>query len=288
MMIELSNDFANCYERYFKILKANTPDLLDQVYRLRYQVFCVENAIFDPAEHLDERERDEYDERSAHVLLVHRDSGAAIGTARLILPRRGAKSGPLRIQRVLAPGDRKILERLPLRQTAEISRFAVGRELRWLWRGVRPAGSRPSELPEARALPPAVPVSPRARPQGKVAGAPSTAAQESALPSAHRTTSMPRALWASEKLLMRYITFGLLRGILDACMEHTILYLAAVMEPALIRALVWLGLDFEPVGGRINDHGIRQPCIVRLTDLVERSRGRRTPLWQYLNSTAGL
>ncbi|HJU17371.1 MAG TPA: PEP-CTERM/exosortase system-associated acyltransferase [Stellaceae bacterium] len=243
-MTELISDFTNCYERYFKVLKADTPNLLDQVYRLRYQLFCVENPIFDPAEHLDERERDEYDERSAHILLVHRDSGAAIGTARLILPRRGDRSGPLLIQRLLAPGDRKILEHLPPRRTAEISRFAIGKELRRHWRSK----------------------------------------------SAHRTAfpDMPRELQASERLLMRYITFGLLRGILDACMEHTILYLAAVMEPTLIRALVWLGIDFEPVGGRIDYYGVRQPCVVRLADLVERSRGRRTPLWQYLNSTAGL
>jgi N-acyl amino acid synthase of PEP-CTERM/exosortase system len=242
-MTELIHDFTSCYERYFKVLKADTPGLLDQVYRLRYQVYCVENAFEDPAEHCDGRETDEYDERSAHILLVHRDSGAAIGTARVILPRHGDGLGPLPMQQVLAPGDRRALERLPLRRTAEISRFAVGKDLRCLWR------HKPS----------------------------------------HRAAfaDLSRELQASEKLLMRYITFGLLRGILDICMEHAILYLAAVMEPALIRALARFGLDFEPVGGRVDYHGIRQPCIARLAHLIERVKGRHMPLWQYLCIAAG-
>jgi N-acyl amino acid synthase of PEP-CTERM/exosortase system len=243
-MTELIHDFTSCYERYFKVLKADTPSLLDQVYRLRYQVYCVENPFEDPAEHCDGRERDEYDERSAHILLVHRDSGEAIGTARLILPRRDDRpQGPLPMQQLLAPDDRRALQRLPLRRTAEISRFAVGKDLRCLWR-TRPA---------------------------------------------HRAafSDLSREFQASERLLMRYITFGLLRGILDACMDHAILYLAAVMEPALIRALARFGLDFEPIGGRVDYHGIRQPCIARLANLIERVRGRHMPLWQYLNIAAG-
>jgi N-acyl amino acid synthase of PEP-CTERM/exosortase system len=248
MMTDLIPDFANCYERYFKVLKADTPHLLDQVFRLRYQVYCVENPFEDPAEHLDGREIDEYDEHSAHVLLVHRDSSAAIGTARVILPRQddgpGDGSEPLPIQRVLEPHDRQAFERLPLRRTAEISRLAVGKALRHHWwskSAARPAAS-----------------------------------------------DMSRELLTNEKLLTRYITFGLLRGILDTCMENAILYLAAVMEPALIRALTRFGLEFEPIGGRVDYHGIRQPCVARLTNLIDRVRSHHTLLWQYVSTAAGL
>jgi N-acyl amino acid synthase of PEP-CTERM/exosortase system len=249
MMTEINNDFANCYEQYFKVLKAETPDLRDQAFRLRYQVYCVENPFEDPAEHRDGRETDEYDERSAHILLVHRDSGAAIGTARVILPRHDDGPGPLPIQQVLEPDHRRIFERLPLRRTAEISRFAVGKALRHHWR------RKPASPHDAQ----------------------SHGTGRTAFP------DLSRELPASEKLLTRYVTFGLLRGILDTCLEHGILHLAAVMEPALIRALARFGLDFEPIGNRVDYHGIRQPCVARLANLIERVRGHRTPLWQYLN-----
>ena len=46
------------YESYFDIVRADTPALLDEAYRLRYQVYCVENPFENPAEHSDGRERD--------------------------------------------------------------------------------------------------------------------------------------------------------------------------------------------------------------------------------------
>ena len=36
-------DFLSCYREHFEVVRASTPSLLDQVYRLRYQVYCVEN-----------------------------------------------------------------------------------------------------------------------------------------------------------------------------------------------------------------------------------------------------
>src|SRR5205823_369230 len=77
-------DLFEYYYQHFAVVRANTPRLLDQVYRLRYQVYCIENQFEDPNEHLDGREMDEHDAASAHILLLHRKSGTAVGTARLI------------------------------------------------------------------------------------------------------------------------------------------------------------------------------------------------------------
>lgn len=61
------------------------PRLLDQSYRLRYQVYCVERGFLDPANYPDGREIDEFDEYSLH-LAVNDDEGNMVGTARLIKP----------------------------------------------------------------------------------------------------------------------------------------------------------------------------------------------------------
>ena len=39
------------FMKYFEILRADTPALLEEVFRLRYQVYCVEGAVpgFEPA-----------------------------------------------------------------------------------------------------------------------------------------------------------------------------------------------------------------------------------------------
>jgi N-acyl amino acid synthase of PEP-CTERM/exosortase system len=54
-------DFLSCYREHFEVVRASTSSLLDQVYRLRYQVYCVENSYEDPKQQMDGRERDIYD-----------------------------------------------------------------------------------------------------------------------------------------------------------------------------------------------------------------------------------
>ena len=83
---------------------------------------------------------------------------------------------------------------------------------------------------------------------------------------------------------MPFITLGLMKGVFDICRDYEISHLAAVMEPPLIRILRRFGLDFIPIGGLVEHHGLRQPCIAQMANLIERSRASDTLLWQY---TAG-
>src|SRR5690606_27668837 len=91
---------ADIYERWFESALADTPEQRSQAFRLRYQVYCVENPFEDPAEHPDGEERDAYDAHSAHALLVHRPSGAVAGTVRLVLARPDRPDDSFALQRV--------------------------------------------------------------------------------------------------------------------------------------------------------------------------------------------
>ncbi len=73
------------YRRYFSVVAANTPELLDAVYRIRYSVYCEELGYESKDEFPDRRENDAYDDRSLHCLLLHRPSGEYIGCVRLVL-----------------------------------------------------------------------------------------------------------------------------------------------------------------------------------------------------------
>ena len=239
MTVESMADFAAGYDRHFAVVRADTPELLDLAYRLRYQVYCVENQFEDPAQFVDGREIDGDDDRSVHTLLIHRRTGAVAGTTRVILPYNDP-ARQLPIERVLNLRDRLLFQSLPLQSTAEISRFAVSKEYR------------------------------RRHGEQRYADAGFSAPRDSLLP--------------QERRLMPHITFGLVRGVLDTCLNYGVTHLAAVVEPALIRILARFSLDFEPLGGPVEHHGIRQPCVARLFDLIQRSRDRITPLWQYLEA----
>jgi len=220
-------DLLSCYREYFEVVRAETPALLDEAYRLRYQVYCVENSYENRAQQADGRETDVYDSRSVHALLVHKRTGATAGTVRVILPGADAEAFPLPINVVTGPHQGQLLRQLPHTQLAEISRFAVSKEFR-----------------------------------------------------RHCTE-------AEDRRMLRYITFGLIRGALELCREHDIEYICAVMERALIRLLARVGLVFEHIGDLVEYHGARQPCVARIGQLVDGLQANRTLLWRYTSQTAG-
>ena len=119
------------YGRYFEIVRAQTPEQLMAAFRLRYQVYCIENPFEDPAENPHGLESDDYDDRALHSLLVHRGTGEIVGAVRLLLPRPEKRRMGLPIRDVC---DHELLARdnpvLPWATTAEISRFAVSKRLR--------------------------------------------------------------------------------------------------------------------------------------------------------------
>jgi N-acyl amino acid synthase of PEP-CTERM/exosortase system len=201
------------YRQYFDVVPADSPKLRDEAYRLRYQVYCVENPFENPAEHLDGRERDQYDEHSVHSLLIHRPTGALAGTVRLVLPKLGRH---LPIRHVCDHPLLSIQQKMPLNATAEISRFAVSKQFR------RRATDK---LGVDYAL---------------VEHSPSSS--------------------GLDRRLIPHITLGLMKAIVQMSWEHGITHWTAVMEPALLRLIRRLGLEFNPLGTAVQYHGLRQPC----------------------------
>jgi N-acyl amino acid synthase of PEP-CTERM/exosortase system len=236
-------DFVGSYDQHFDVRHADSPERLDAAYRLRYQVYCVENRFEDRDRCPDGRETDDDDDRAVHTLLVHRRTGAAIGTARLILPETGT-GRPLPIERVVHPAARALFRRSQHHRTAEISRFAVSKQFR------------------------------RRRGEDRFAdtGFPYPAAEVD----------------GAERRLLPHITFGLVRGLLSLCLDYEITAVAAVMEPALLRVLSRLGIDFEPMGPLVEHHGLRQPCFADIAALVHNSPDRAGFLRGYLEASGSM
>jgi N-acyl-L-homoserine lactone synthetase len=111
-------------EKEFSVETADSADLVREACQLRYQVYCLERNFEAPQGQI---ETDDFDDRARHVVLRHRASRKVIGTVRLVLmcPAEPGDSFPL--QRVC---DSSFLRSAPLPTTAEVSRFALSKELR--------------------------------------------------------------------------------------------------------------------------------------------------------------
>jgi N-acyl amino acid synthase of PEP-CTERM/exosortase system len=122
------NDLHNAFHKYFEIVIADTPELLQEVFRIRFQVLCVEQRLpgFDISHYPDGLESDSYDHHSCHILLQHRATGNFMGTVRLIMfdPMDPEKPFPIELHTQF---NHELLDmnKLSRRHTAEISRFVI-------------------------------------------------------------------------------------------------------------------------------------------------------------------
>ena len=124
-------NLTDYFNNYFEIVPANSGALIEEVLRLRYQVYCVENTIFDRRNYGDCREQDLYDSRSIHQLICHKASGLCVASVRFILPDPADKQKKFPIEEFCGPcfyEDALVSKKCPRESLAEVSRFLVSRE----------------------------------------------------------------------------------------------------------------------------------------------------------------
>jgi N-acyl amino acid synthase of PEP-CTERM/exosortase system len=127
---EGSERLIETYRRWFDTIVVSSAAEREQAHRLRYQVYCIENQFERREEHPDGLERDAYDSHAVHCLLMHRPTGAAAGTVRLVLPQPDAPKDSFAIQRVCRDPLIDDPEHFPVERTAEVSRFSIAKSFR--------------------------------------------------------------------------------------------------------------------------------------------------------------
>ena len=115
------------YRASMTVLEAVTPSQQVEAFRIRYQVYCLDNAFEKAEESSDGLESDDFDDRSVQVLLRHDPTGTFIGTSRLILPAAPDFAPSLPMLRVSGLDGAGSPHPFPLARTAEVSRFSITR-----------------------------------------------------------------------------------------------------------------------------------------------------------------
>lgn len=108
----------------FDRVKLDDPRM-DEIFRLRYQVYCTECGFESKEDHLDGRETDEYDQYARHFCAVVVETEQIIGTVRIVL------NSPLGlpINRHCVIDAEKLFSGDP-NKMGEISRLAISKEYR--------------------------------------------------------------------------------------------------------------------------------------------------------------
>lgn len=249
------NDMYNKFQQYFEIVVADTAELLENVYRIRYQVLCIEQRLpgFDASLYPDELEKDCYDDHSSHILLRHLPSGNFVGAVRLIRndPLQPEKLFPIELYGQLDPTLCDI-KALPRQQMGEISRFVIVGQF-----NRRKGDRRGSERKEGDAV-----VSDR-RSTDQTNG--NTVIRERR--SADRRMTPPLALL-------------LAAGIVRLCTLQSIKNWLSVMDPALNRLLGFYGLELSPIGPLVDYHGQRRSYFANVEDVLNRMYKEHYDAWE--------
>ena len=119
---------ANSFNKYFKVKFANSNKLKEQIYHIRYHVYCKEFHYESIENYPDEMEIDEYDEDSLHCLIIHKSSNIPAACVRLVPATVNGKIIPLPFEKNCNESlDKNYIEQLKLDPITEceISRLAV-------------------------------------------------------------------------------------------------------------------------------------------------------------------
>lgn len=119
---------AHSFEEYFQVILADTPELRETVYRLRYQVYCHELHFERKEDFPNKQEFDEFDSRSRHCLILHKKTNRYAGCVRLVMADPEDPNAPLPFEKFCGNAinhenfDPSKISRM---KVGEISRLAV-------------------------------------------------------------------------------------------------------------------------------------------------------------------
>ncbi|NDY93428.1 PEP-CTERM/exosortase system-associated acyltransferase [Ideonella livida] len=83
----------------------------------------------------------------------------------------------------------------------------------------------------------------------------------------------------SEAAVMSHVIMGLYGGVMQLAHRHGITHCYSLIEPALMRLVMRLGVVCERIGPETSFRGRRVPCLTPLQPSIERMRDLGEPLW---------
>lgn len=124
-------DVLRHFDAVFSETPVSTPQDIEEAFRLRYLVYCLDRGFEDASTCPDGRERDQFDDIALHCLLRDRIGRHPLGTVRVVMTA-GATEGvdSLPLAEYAPEESMDILRALPGATTSEISRFAIMRSAR--------------------------------------------------------------------------------------------------------------------------------------------------------------
>jgi N-acyl amino acid synthase of PEP-CTERM/exosortase system len=84
--------------------------------------------------------------------------------------------------------------------------------------------------------------------------------------------------------VLPHLVLGLFAAIVKMSAEEKITHWYAVMDRSLLRLLSRFGIEFIPIGGLVDYHGLRQPCYGSVDMVLEGIWKKHPDIWQLITA----
>lgn len=236
--------FSWLYHQLFEVVEAESEALKEKAFRIRHEVFCEEFGYKEAISNADKLERDVYDERAKHCLLIHKRSGEAIGTLRVVMPDIDKLHESFPLQEMFSGG--RLREEHVLENICEISRLCVLKKFR----------SRIGD-------------------EGSPLGGVHNQDQE---------TFVDKTCKRLARRIIPFAPIGLIKSGFDIATNNGFTQCCALLETQLIDSFERLGIICHRIGPVIDVAGHRQPVIIDLFTTVNNMRVRQKAVWEMVTN----
>lgn len=247
-----SKSFYSDYQKAFRVLRADSNALKDIVFRLRYEIYCLENNM-DCSDSVgnagigSDLEKDAYDDHALHYLLYHKLTDEAVGTVRIVLPREDKPLHSFPLQLIC---DHPLLHMEDkVSRFCEISRLCMTKNFR-----KRPGDG--SLLPGYFDQDQSFQLDP------------------------HTKVNFRRAI--------PFAPLGLLRAAFEGALEHGLTDCICILDPEQLYALQRIGLSYRVLGPRLDLGGPQQPVIFNIKHALDNMILQNPPCWEIVSDRGRL
>lgn len=244
-----SKSFYNEYHKTFRIIRADSNALREIVFRLRYEVYCLENNMQPTSENRDAAtlEKDAYDDRAQHFLLYHKGTDTVAGTIRIVLPREDKLLHSFPIQIIC---DHPLLHMEDkVKQFCELSRLCMSKEFR----------KRPGD--------------------GKLI--PAYFDQDQNMRLDQKTMVYIRRV-------IPFAPLGLLTAAFEGALNKNLTDCVCVLDMEQLHALQRIGLSYRVLGPRLEMGGAQQPVSFNIKHALDNMILQNPPCWEIVSDRGRL
>ncbi len=266
-MLDTQHSLIDLFNEYFEVVPADTPEKLRESYRLRYEVYYKEGLF--PGMNVDdcpeELECDEYDERSAHSLLMHKPRGVIAGMVRIIPTDRNNPDTKLPLEKVagnLFFPDAISYQNIPRSHLGEISRLILSPG----FRARRGEKQQPYGISDDLNKP----------------------FQKNERSQSSASLQSPDRNGNSQRRIFPHPILGLFVAIVRMSVKLNLTCWYCNMDPVCARFLRSFGIDLKPITPVMDYHGRRQGHFGYIADIRDKVYRTNLQLWALLTNNGAL